>query len=220
MGSLAASEVQARPGIALTEYQADVLRELINIGIGNAAGVLNQMVQAHVTLQVPEIQLITPAELAARPVGFGWSRSVAIRVAFGGAFEGITALIFPQQSASALVSLLVGQTDLDLDMDSLRIGTLQEVGNIVLNGVMGSISNMLGEHLDYMPPDYYEDEVARVLPMDSGQGHDAEQGVIIFIRANFLIQEHLIEGDVLIFFNASTLREILRHIDAKLGAGQ
>jgi len=200
--------------IALSEYQDDILRELINIGIGNAAGVLNQMVQSHVTLQVPEIRLISPAEFINQPNGGDWGRGVAIRIAFGGAFEGVTALIFSQQSASTLVSLLVGQVDLGLDMDSLRIGTLQEVGNIVLNGVMGSIANMLGEHIDYMPPDYYEDDVAHVLPDDIEQ----EGGIIIFIRANFLIQEHLIEGDVLIFFNTSTLRELIRHIDAKLGA--
>jgi len=204
----------ASSGIVLTEYQDDVLRELINIGIGNAAGVLNQMVQSHVTLQVPEIRLISPAELTNQPSSCGWGRGVAIRIAFGGSFEGVTALIFSQQSASTLVSLLVGQADLGLDMDSLRIGTLQEVGNIVLNGVMGSIANMLGEHIDYMPPDYHEDDIARVLPDDIEQ-----EGVIIFIRANFLIQEHLIEGDVLIFFNTSTLRELIRQIDAKLGAG-
>lgn len=32
--------------LEISEYQYDVLRELINIGIGNAAGVLNQMVNS------------------------------------------------------------------------------------------------------------------------------------------------------------------------------
>ena len=200
--------------IQLTEYQDDVLRELINIGIGNAAGVLNQMVQSHVTLQAPEIRLIARSELADQPSSCGWGRGVAIRIPFGGSFEGVTALIFSQESAATLVNLLVGESPLDMDMHSLRVGTLQEVGNIVLNGVMGSIANMLGEHLDYMPPDYQEDEVSRVLPEDQDGS-----GVIIFIRATFRIQEHLIEGDVLIFFNTSTLRELVRKIDTKLGAG-
>ena len=31
----------------------------------------------------------------------------------------------------------------DADLDSLRSGTLSEVGNIVINGVMGSIGNIL-----------------------------------------------------------------------------
>lgn len=203
-----------KDALALTEYQDDVLRELINIGVGNAAGVLNQMVQAHVTLQVPEIRLIRHADLAEQPSSCGWGRGVAIRIAFGGSFEGVTALIFSQESAATLVNLLVGESPLDMDMHSLRIGTLQEVGNIVLNGVMGSIANMLGEHLDYMPPDYQEDEISHVLPEDLDGG-----GIIIFIRANFLIEEHLIEGDVLIFFNTSTLRELIHKIDTKLGAG-
>ena len=198
--------------IEISDYQYDVLRELINIGIGSAAGVLNQMVSSHVTLRVPEIMILSPAELLRQPSTCDWGRGVAIHIEFGGAFQGVTSLIFSPQSASNLVSLLVGQEDFGLDMESLRIGTLQEVGNIVLNGVMGTIANMLAEHIDYMPPDYFEDEIANVLPTN-GQ----EDGVIIFIRANFLIEAHLVEGEVLIFFNASTLEELLKKIDAKLG---
>jgi chemotaxis protein CheC len=198
--------------IDISEYQYDVLRELINIGVGNAAGVLNQMVNSHVTLQVPEILVLSPADLASQPSTCDWGKGVAINIAFGGAFEGVTALVFSPQSASNLVSLLVGQEDFCLDMDSLRIGTLQEVGNIVLNGVMGSIANMLSEHIDYMPPDYFEDDIIKVLP--TGDGEDR---IIIFIRANFLITEHLVEGEVFIFFNSTTLQALLEKIDAKLG---
>ncbi len=43
-----------------------------------------------------------------------------------------------------------------LDMDALRAGTFCEVGNIVLNGVMGSISNMLNFDFDYSVPEYLE----------------------------------------------------------------
>lgn len=195
---------------SVTEMQHDVLRELINIGIGNAAGVLNQMVGSHVTLRVPQVEILSPAKLLQQPSSCGWGKGVVIHIVFGGSFEGVTALVFSPQSAANLVSLLVGQEDFGLDMDSLRIGTLQEVGNIVLNGVMGSIANMLAEHIDYMPPDYFEDNVANILPKDAGS-------VIIFIRANFLIQEHLVEGEVLIFFNTTTLRELLKKIDVRLG---
>lgn len=196
--------------IHISELQHDVLRELINIGIGNAASVLNQMVNSHVTLQAPQVLLLTPAELALQPSARRLGKCVVINMVFGGSFTGVTALAFPAESASNLVSLLVGQADFGLDLDSLRIGTLQEVGNIVLNGVMGSIANMLSEHIDYMPPDYFEDEIANILPKED------EDSVIIFIRANFLVEEHLVEGDVFIFFNSSTLRELLKKIDAKL----
>lgn len=198
--------------IEISEYQYDVLRELINIGIGSAAGVLNQMVNSHVTLSVPEIMILSPAELLNQPSTCNWGRGVAIHIEFGGAFQGVASLIFSLPSASNLVSLLVGEDDFGLDMDSLRVGTLQEVGNIVLNGVMGTIANMLTEHIDYMPPDYFEDEIAHVLPTN-GQS----DRVIVFVRVNFLIEAHLVEGEVLIFFNTATLEELLKKIDAKLG---
>jgi len=106
---------------SVTEMQHDVLRELINIGIGNAAGVLNQMVGSHVTLRVPQVEILSPAKLLQQPSSCGWGKGVVIHIVFGGSFEGVTALVFSPQSAANLVSLLVGQEDFGLDMDSLRI---------------------------------------------------------------------------------------------------
>jgi hypothetical protein len=63
-----------------------------------------------------------------------------------------------------------------------------------------------------MPPDYFEDDIIKVLPTG-----DREDRIIIFIRANFLITEHLVEGEVFIFFNSTTLQALLEKIDAKLG---
>ncbi len=47
----------------ISANQIDALKELVNIGIGRAAGVLNQMVSAHIKLQVPRIQIITLRDL-------------------------------------------------------------------------------------------------------------------------------------------------------------
>ena len=47
----------------LTPYQIDALTELINIGVGKAAGMLNQILEAHVNLQVPAIKIFPYTEI-------------------------------------------------------------------------------------------------------------------------------------------------------------
>ena len=43
--------------------EIDALRELINIGVGRAAGALNDMVGAHVELRVPSVRLVSTADI-------------------------------------------------------------------------------------------------------------------------------------------------------------
>ena len=46
----------------LTINQLDVLKELVNVGIGQAAGMLNEMIEFRIRLQVPAISLLSLSE--------------------------------------------------------------------------------------------------------------------------------------------------------------
>jgi len=197
----------------LTTQQLDLLKELINIGAGKAAGLINQMVSSHVQLELPELLVIPPGEtlvLAGREFDEVLS---AVRLGFRGAFTGWTGLVFSKSSANWLVSQLLGQTGAPpMDLDSLRIGAIQEVGNIVLNGVMGSIVNVLGESVSYFPPDYFESGIQEIIA--SG---NASERVVLLIKARFRLEDGVAEGDILIFFSMDTFESLTRSLDRLLG---
>ncbi|MEA5088037.1 chemotaxis protein CheX [Solidesulfovibrio sp.] len=194
----------------LSPLQLDILQELINIGVGRAAGMLNQMVNTHIQLQVPVLRVLTQTQLgelyAERPT----SVFSAVQLGFTGEFAGVSALIFPPESASKLVAVVLGKEEGLADDEAMRRGTLQEVGNIVLNGVMGSIANILREPLRYSPPDFIEDDISGII----GQG----TGMILVARTQFSMKDHLIEGEVLIIFSLSSFDSLLAAIDALAGA--
>ena len=196
--------------MTLSSLQLDILQELINIGVGRAAGMLNQMVNTHIQLQVPILRVLTPDQLgklyATRPN----SVFSAVQLAFTGEFAGISALIFPPESAAKLVNVVLGNGAMPGADGSMRTATLQEVGNIVLNGVMGSIANILGEPLRYSPPDYLEADISSII----GQG----DGMILVASTQFSMKDHLIDGEVLIIFSLTSFDSLLTSIDA-LAAG-
>jgi chemotaxis protein CheC len=196
--------------MTLSSLQLDIMQELINIGVGRAAGMLNQMVNTHIQLQVPVLRVLTPSQLstlyAARPD----SIFSAVQLSFTGQFAGVSALIFPPQSADKLVHVILGNGAVPGDAGAMRIGTLQEVGNIVLNGVMGSIANILREPLRYSPPDYIEADIASII----GQS----QGMVLVASTQFSMKDHLIDGEVLIIFSLSSFDSLLGAIDS-LAAG-
>lgn len=196
--------------MSLTSMQLDILQELINIGVGRAAGMLNQMVSTHIQMQVPVLRVLTPLQLEELYSGRPDSVFSAVQLSFTGEFAGISALIFPPESASKLVSVMLGREGVPEGDDQLRSGTLQEVGNIVLNGVMGSIANILKEPLRYSAPDFVEDNITNIMGV--------VPGMILMARTQFSMRDHLIEGEVLILFSLSSFDSLLTAIDA-LSAG-
>jgi len=190
--------------MTLTPLQLDILQELINIGVGRAAGMLNQMVKTHIQLQVPVLRVLTPVQLTELYATRSNSVFSAVQLKFSGEFAGVSALIFPPESASKLVSVVLGMEAIPEDAH-MRSGTLQEVGNIVLNGVMGSIANILKEPLRFSPPDYIEADIADIV----GRGN----GMILVARTQFSMKDHLIEGEVIIIFSLSSFDSLLTAID-------
>jgi chemotaxis protein CheC len=185
--------------MTLTDEQLDVLRELINIGVGRAAGVLNELLGAHVLLHVPLVRVFAPHEVDDALAFVPDDRIAAVRMAFKGSFVGTASLVFPVESAASLVNLLLDGEFGDTDIDSMRAGTLTEVGNIIINGVMGSISNMLHEQLRYSLPVYLEDGLHEIW----GVRHWSGQSIVL-ARTHFTVQSHQIQGDIFLIFESAS----------------
>ncbi len=193
-----------------TSEQIDGLKELINIGVGRAASVLNTMLDSHIVLQVPFIKLLNPADFKKEIEMLDKDQLAAVSLGFKGLFSGSAQLIFTTENASKLVTILAGEPDETEDMDSIRTGTLTEIGNIVLNGVMGSISNMLELHFNYSVPTYLEGTSEKLLNSNIA---DSDRTVLL-ARTRFLVEELDICGDIALFFEMSVFNKLLNAIEA------
>ncbi|HBE20612.1 MAG TPA: chemotaxis protein CheC [Cyanobacteria bacterium UBA11149] len=195
----------------LTTDQLDALTELINIGVGQAAGLLSEMIESRIQLQIPHIELLSPLALQNKlKESLGTNPLSAVKLGFHGSFVGSAQLIFPTESAATLVSVLTGETIDSPDLDDLKISTLSEVGNIVINGVMGSIGNVLNQPLDYDVPSYAEEEIEEMLPINQSD----EDGTVLLVQARFTIEELLVQGDIVLFFELGSFQALLDAIEA------
>lgn len=192
--------------------QKDFLTELVNMGIGRAAGVLNTMLQSHVTLRVPAVQVLSELELEAKMDSFGHDVLSSVRLEFKGHFSGIASLVFPTESAAKLVSIVTEEEDESLDLDSIRVGTLTEVGNIVLNGVMGVIGNELGQQIRYSVPNYIESPIEQLLVLKV----PVISPMVIWVQTRFSIQQHHIDGDIILIFEVGSFSAFIAAIDTQM----
>lgn len=198
----------------ITEEQLDALQEFINIGVGRAAGMLNEMVESPILLSVPVVQVFDGDTLRQELVTrFNTHRFSAVRLSFSGSFSGSAELVFPTESASTLVSLLTGEDRDSPDLDAVKIGTLTEVGNIVINGVMGSISNLLKRRMDYALPTYYEDTIEQLLLSNYSFEIDT---VFLLAQARFEIEQLELIGEIILIFEMTSFGGLLSCIDQEL----
>lgn len=198
----------------LTLNQIDALQELVNIGVGRAAGVLNEMLSSPIRLHIPYVQLLSPQELQQELESqFDGNLLSTVQLDFHGSFKGTAELVFPTESASNLVAALTGEAPGTLDLDTVKIGTLLEVGNIVLNGIMGTLSNVLTQHLEYSLPNYGENKINDLVIFKDLDVNTR----IILAHTRFIIEQLQISGDIVLIFKVASFEALLRAIDRVFG---
>lgn len=193
----------------LTDSQLNTLQEVFNIGVGRAAGVLNEMIGLHICLQIPWVKILSPLEakkeLAQR---LGGQPLSAVRLTFDGTLSGNAQLVFPTDSASQLVTLLTEGELSSPDLDSIKIGALTEVGNIVLSGIMGAMSNLLQQDFEYLLPNYLEDHVEHLLETAD---YDANH-TILLAQNSFKIEDMPIKGNIILVFKLGSFENLMAAI--------
>jgi chemotaxis protein CheC len=137
----------------LTEIQKDALRETINISIGKAASTFNQMIQEHIKLSVPDIRLANSFE-ALNLLKIDPEQEVCyVEQRFEGSyFVSYAMLIFTENESLELVKLFLGSDSLVEEMSSLETEAMNEIGNIILNASIGSLANLLRDHISSSLP--------------------------------------------------------------------
>ena len=188
----------------------DGIRELFNIGVGKAAGSLNSMTGAHITLQVPDVKFLKRDDIPHAILRLDKPFTV-VNLDYFGSFSGKTALIFPRDSADNLIMLICGKDDSSEVSENVRKESLLEVGNILINAVMGSISNIIGEKLTYKLPVYQEDTITHVVT-----SNEASSDNILLAVAEFQVKDYDINGNILLVLDDPSIERLTQVIYEKM----
>lgn len=174
----------------LSLEEMDALKEVFNIGIGKAASTLNQMINKRILLNAPEMELFRSKEklLQVLEENMSLNNAVKMGVGFEGFLNGNSTLLLDDSSAKTLVSILNDIEDED-ELEAFIEPTLQEIANILLNNVMGSISNMSSSTLKFKVPSF-----GRVLGRNDVFDNDSD--VFILVQCRFSVKEVEISGNI------------------------
>ena len=197
--------------ISLDELERDALTELVNIGVSRAAASLRKMVKKQVLLSVPSVEVVTRRS-AATLIGQRESESlIAVRQQFEGPFSGRALLIFPESNGLHLVRAIVGDDFSAEELAEMEVEALAETGNVILNGCLGTMANMLQQSLKMSLPDVRRgssDILFEVLISP------AEDSFVLFLYINFSVREHDIRGYIAMIMDLPSLEMLKQLINA------
>lgn len=198
--------------ITLTELENDTISELINIGVGRAASSLSEMVDQPVELTVPRIAFVerfSDTDFARSPTEV----VSAVSQTFDGPFAGEAMLVFPEERSLELVRSLL-KVDVPLDaLTDLEQEALMEVGNIILNACLGSISNVLGEPINCSMPSFRKRESRTLLDGAETSAGQGNMPILMILHVQFMLRQNDIDGYVLFVMDLDSiqmLRELVR----------
>ncbi len=181
----------------LSNMQIDVLREISNIGCGNAATALSTMLNKRIDMELPSVNILPLAEA---PDLLGGAELLVTGVFFQAIDDLPCSILWllKQDSVGSLLSLLFG---MDITTDppytSMEQSALMEVGNILSSSYLGALSRFTGLNFQLSVPALATDMAGAILDIALMQlGSYSDQALVIknslregdeSVEANFLL---------------------------------
>lgn len=126
----------------LDDSQYDVLKEIGNIGAGNATTALACMLNEKIDMSVPKVTLV-PFNRIAEVFGSEETILAGILLGLEGDVNGMMMFLLTDESAHNLVNTLVGNSlDKKEPFSEIELSALSEIGNIIAGSYLSALSTL------------------------------------------------------------------------------
>ena len=170
----------------IDDQKLDVLKELGNIGAGNAATSISLMLGKTIKITVPSAEIIPVSELWKKFTDPEEVTSGAM-VEIEGEIEGALLFLLGAEETKSLIELLMLPRPDDLtNMDELTSSAIGEIANIMCSSYIIALSNFTGINIHSMPPKVVVDMLSAIV---------SEVSLIITNGGDYVI---LIQTDILL----------------------
>lgn len=132
----------------INEMQFDVLKEIGNIGAGNATTALAKLINSKLDMKVPKVQMVGFQDLAT-VMGNEENIMVAVLVTLSDDVEGMMMFLMDVKSAKYLISQMLKSMGMEMPIDEnaefseMELSVVSELGNIISGSYLAALSTLL-----------------------------------------------------------------------------
>ncbi len=152
-----------KDGNLLTPEELDVLREMMNVASGRAAGTLSGIVSQRILMDLVQVAVLDRQgifDFLEEEMGVIGS---AVEQHFSGGLTGTSMVMMDYQSCAQLVQLLSEGMQVGASQDLNEQSILYEVGNIILNSCVAMLGKQTGKRIHFSLPRVYYNLRGRII---------------------------------------------------------
>ena len=188
----------------LNNMQLDVLREIGNIGSGNAATSLSQMIGSSVDIAVPTINALDYNEVV-NLLGGPENLVVGLLIRVTGDITGMMMYILQNSFANKITNTFF-QKSLEnvTQIDEMDQSAICEIGNIMAASYINAISALTGLSIDISPPLFCADMVGAIMSVPAIEFAEVSDKVL-FIDDSFMVTNDEIKSNMILIPETNSL---------------
>ena len=146
----------------MSDKYFDVLKEIGNIGAGNATTALSTMLGTRVDMMVPKVRLMEFKEVGTT-LGGEEQLVAGIYLVVNGDIHGSIMFIQKKESARAMVRKLMGMPSEGDDFSEMELSALKEIGNVITGAYLNSLATLTNLTIYPSVPDVCIDMAGAIL---------------------------------------------------------
>ncbi|MDL2219724.1 chemotaxis protein CheC [Ruminococcaceae bacterium OttesenSCG-928-O06] len=147
----------------LNNMHVDILREIANIGTGNAATSLASMLQRPINIEVPRVSFLD-YQAVTESLGGPETLMVGMMLTLHRDVSGMMMFLMKEEFAHMVLNSLLGQSFASFtEVDEMSLSAMQEIGNIMAGSYVNAISQITGLAIEISPPDITIDMIGSIL---------------------------------------------------------
>jgi len=195
---------------SMNNLQIDVLREIGNIGAGNAATALAKMLNKKVDMEVPKVNILEFKDVN-DILGGAEILVIGILLRVTGDLKGNIMFIINFEAAHVLVNLLMGNP-LDAIGESfseMELSALKEIGNILAGSYLSALSSLTNLNILPSIPDIAIDMAGAILSVPAiefGKVGDT----VLYIETEFSEGSTKVVGDFFLIPDVESYDTLLK----------
>jgi len=175
---------------------------LIRIGIDKGIQQINFLFHSPVSINASELILSSQQNLKSYFVDFIDEKYCAVFLDFKGSLFGIAKLIFKKGDAYKLVDIFTGDTIGKIESDALYDGAFAEIGNIIINAILGTISNSMELYFIYGVPTFQCGNIDAIVP----ENFFPNSGDYLLVKTTMLIENYKINCNFILLLDTASLQ--------------
>ena len=196
---------------SFNDFQLSVLSEIGNVGAGNAATALSDILADRVNMSVPELKVIDVTSMTTI-LGGPEVEVIGILVNMTDDVEGMLLFLLNKDFIGMLIRVLLGKEINNFEeINELDMSAIKEIGNILAGSYVNAIATMTDLNIWLSPPDVAVDMVGAILSYPAAQfGQMGDK--LLFIEEDFISGDETIKSHLLIMPDLKSLAKILNSL--------